>query len=143
MQNALRTLNAPDHDYDQRELRKLLDEALNRPSCRLAAYGSLAPGKPNHHVVADLPGSWSAGTVEGTLHESGWGATMGYPGMLWRPGGRRINVEVLKSPELPNHWARLDAFEGEAYVRVLVPVDVATGACVVANIYEIRDPPPV
>jgi len=126
---------------DVRELCEAVDVALNRPSRRLAVYGSLGPGRPNHHVVAGIRGRWSRGTVAGTLHDSGWGATMGYPGMIWRPGGDPIIVNLLESDELHEHWARLDAFEGGAYVRVLVPVETGAGMCVVANLYEIREHP--
>jgi hypothetical protein len=34
-------------------------EALFRTSQALAVYGTLAPGQPNHHVVAPLGGEWT------------------------------------------------------------------------------------
>jgi gamma-glutamylcyclotransferase (GGCT)/AIG2-like uncharacterized protein YtfP len=33
-----------------------------------------------------------------------------------------VPVDVLESPDLPAHWARLDAFEGEGYRRVIAEV---------------------
>jgi hypothetical protein len=33
---------------------------------RLAVYGSLAPGRPNHHQLSDLSGRWIKGTVQGS-----------------------------------------------------------------------------
>jgi hypothetical protein len=53
-------------------------EARFRVSHALAVYGTLAPGRPNHHVVAPLGGEWADGFVEGELSPVGWGATLGY-----------------------------------------------------------------
>ena len=108
------------------------------PSHRLAVYGTLAPGRPNHHIVADIAGTWSDGWVEGTLHELGWGADEGYPAMRWQPGGPRIDVSVLHSAELPDHWLRLDEFEGSEYQRIVVPVFSADAAPQLAFIYASR-----
>lgn len=120
-------------------LERLCDILLDHPSRRLAAYGSLRPGEANHHVVADVPGRWTEGTTRGTLHSSGWGAGLGYPGLEWDPRGREVTVAILESTALPAHWERLDAFEGEAYRRILVSVETAEGR-VVCNLYAIRGP---
>jgi gamma-glutamylcyclotransferase (GGCT)/AIG2-like uncharacterized protein YtfP len=95
---------------------------------RLATYGSLAPGRPNHSHVAGLRGRWFPGQVRGRLLEAGWGAALGYPGMLLDPDGPAIDVQVLESADLPGQWSRLDDFEGPAYERVLTSVETATGA---------------
>lgn len=119
-----------------------LESALERrfrPSESLAAYGSLAPGKINHHVVAALDGIWRDGWVHGDLHPEGWGAEHGFPGLRWRPDGPRVAVRVLTSSDLPVAWSRLDAFEGPDYVRILVPVDDQEGRLLtVANLYAPR-----
>ncbi len=100
---------------------------------RLVTYGSLAPGRPNHHHVAALRGRWFAGAVHGRLLEAGWGASLGYPAMVLDPAGPAIDVQVLESPDLPAHWARLDGFEGPGYERVRTTVRTEAGdveACV-------------
>jgi gamma-glutamylcyclotransferase (GGCT)/AIG2-like uncharacterized protein YtfP len=94
---------------------------------RLATYGSLAPGRPNHHHVAGLRGRWFAGKVHGRLVEAGWGATLGYPALVLDPDGPGIDVQVLESADLPAHWSRLDDFEGRGYERVLTTVHTPTG----------------
>lgn len=99
-----------------------MDATPNPASSRLAVYGSLAPGESNHHVLAGIAGTWRRGWVEGDLHAEGWGATHGYPGLVWRPGGPRCPVAVLESDDLDAHWQRLDAFEGDDYRRIVVPV---------------------
>ncbi|HZF68995.1 MAG TPA: gamma-glutamylcyclotransferase [Gemmatirosa sp.] len=110
----------------------------------LAVYGTLAPGKPNHHVVAPLGGAWTQGVVEGELSPVGWGVTLGYPAFRPRSGGAPVAVHVLTSARLPAAWARLDAFEGAEYRRILVPV-FAPGAAgarrlvTVANLYAVAD----
>ena len=35
---------------------------------RLFVYGTLAPGRPNEHVLADVPGEWEPATVMGTSY---------------------------------------------------------------------------
>src|SRR5580765_3666007 len=78
---------------------------------RLAVYGSLAPGKLNHHIVAPAGGTWTSGTVTGAFSENGWGAAHGFPGLRWSPDGRIVRVSLLTSDALPDHWTRLDDFE--------------------------------
>jgi gamma-glutamylcyclotransferase (GGCT)/AIG2-like uncharacterized protein YtfP len=88
----------------------------------LAVYGTLAPGQPNHHVVAPLGGEWTEGVVEGDLFPVGWGATLGYPAFRSRAGGPAVAVWVLTAPRLATAWPTLDHFEGSEYRRILVPV---------------------
>ena len=111
-------------------------DPLRQASHRLAVYGSLAPGQPNHSVMEDINGEWIDGFVRGTLAESGWGSGIGYPAITWDPAGDRVPVKILVSSELPEHWKRLDEFEGAEYVRILVPVEDEDGGLIaVANIY--------
>ena len=52
---------------------------------------------------------------------------MGYPGLVLDPQGSAVDVHLLESPELPEHWDRLDAFEGSDYRRVVARVSTADG----------------
>lgn len=97
-------------------------EALFRTSQTLAVDGTLAPGEPNHHVVAPLGGEWTDGLIEGDLFPVGWGATLGYPAFRPRTGGATVAVHVLTAPLLATAWPDLDRFEGPEYRRILVPV---------------------
>ncbi len=103
---------------------------------RLAVYGTLGPGGPNQHVLADLGGRWFVGTVRGHLRAEGWGSDLGYPGIVLDPGGPAVEVQVLDSPALADHWDRLDEFEGPGYRRVAVTVTTPAGP-VTAAIYEL------
>lgn len=94
---------------------------------RLATYGSLAPGRANHHQLAALEGEWRPGKVTGALREEGWGAALGYPGLVLDPDGAEVEVQLFQSADLPQHWSRLDAFEGEGYRRVATSVRTAEG----------------
>lgn len=94
---------------------------------RLAVYGTLAPGEANHAVVASLRGTWGRGIVRGHFHEAGWGMTHGFPALVWSPDAPEVAVHVLESPDLAAAWPRLDAFEGPAYRRQLVPVTASSG----------------
>jgi gamma-glutamylcyclotransferase (GGCT)/AIG2-like uncharacterized protein YtfP len=93
-----------------------------RTSHTLAVYGTLAPGQPNHHIVAHLGGEWTDGLIEGDLLPVGWGAALGYPGFRPRVGGAAVAVQVLTTPLLATAWPTLDRFEGPEYQRILVPV---------------------
>ena len=93
-----------------------------RTSHTLAVYGTLAPGQPNHHVVAPLGGEWTDGLIEGDLIPLGWGAALGYPGFRPRAGGEAVAVKVLTVPSLATAWPDLDRFEGPGYRRILVPI---------------------
>ncbi len=106
---------------DARRAERRLDD-LFRTGHALATYGTLAPGRPNHHVVAPLGGEWAEGLIEGDLIPLGWGAELGYPGFRPRAGGDAVAVWVLTAPRLAGTWPQLDRFEGEGYRRILVPV---------------------
>jgi gamma-glutamylcyclotransferase (GGCT)/AIG2-like uncharacterized protein YtfP len=107
---------------------------VNTAAHRLATYGTLAPGRPNHHQLDGLRGRWLAGHVNGTLVDAGWAVGLGYPALLLDPDGSAIRVDVFESVDLPAHWARLDAFEGPGYQRVVTTVRTSSGD-VEASIY--------
>lgn len=94
---------------------------------RLATYGTLAPGRVNHHQLADLTGHWRQGTVRGRLVEAGWGAGLGFPGLILESSGQIVEVHVFESFDLPHHWPRLDAFEGDGYRRVVTQARIEDG----------------
>jgi gamma-glutamylcyclotransferase (GGCT)/AIG2-like uncharacterized protein YtfP len=110
------------------------------PEVRLATYGTLAPGRRNHGQLNELPGRWLVGQVRGSLAEAGWGATLGYPGLILDADGPSIEVHVFESGALPHHWDRLDAFEGSGYRRVAIDVSTAEGL-LPAPIYVLTEPP--
>jgi gamma-glutamylcyclotransferase (GGCT)/AIG2-like uncharacterized protein YtfP len=135
---------------DDRSAERQLD-ALFRTSHTLAVYGTLAPGQPNHHVVAPFGGEWTDGLIEGELLPEGWGAALGYPGFRPRVGGAAVAVQVLAAPLLATAWPTLDRFEGPEYERILVPVfstEISPGQAgerrlnTVANLYAAAEASP-
>ena len=105
---------------------------------RLATYGTLAPGRVNHHQLDGLQGRWRPGTVRGWLDEAGWAAPLGYPSLVLDAAGPLVDVHLFESPDLPDHWPRLDAFEGADYRRVVTQVRTVDGD-VAAWIYATAD----
>ena len=103
------------------------DGSANAAVHRLATYGSLAPGRVNHFQLDGLDGRWSAGWVNGTLIDRGWGAGLGYPAMILDPDGSPVEVQVFESTDLPDHWSRLDDFEGPGYSRVVASISTPDG----------------
>ena len=53
--------------------------------------------------------------------------------------GPVLHVAVFESQALPQHWDRLDAFEGPGYRRVTLEVATAEGA-LPASIYVLAQP---
>ena len=105
---------------------------------RLFVYGTLAPGQANHNVLENIPGSWKAATLRGTLLQEGWGAAMGCPGIVPAEDGDEVEGYVFSSPALTKHWATLDAFEGDGYERVSVTVRIDGTDEVEAYVYALR-----
>ena len=105
---------------------------------RLFVYGTLGPGRPNEHVLSAIGGSWEAASVNGTLRSEGWGAAMGYPGIVLNEEGGEVEGFLFSSENLSDHWAALDEFEGEAYERVLAKVKLKDGSTVDAYIYTLK-----
>lgn len=110
---------------------------MTDPSELLVVYGTLAPGRSNHHVITALRGTWTDVFVRGHLHSGGWGMTSGYPGLIPDPDAGRVPVKLFSSPDLPRHWKRLDEFEGPDYHRVLIPVEDEDGVFAMANVYAV------
>jgi gamma-glutamylcyclotransferase (GGCT)/AIG2-like uncharacterized protein YtfP len=104
---------------------------------RLFVYGTLAPGRANEHMLAEVHGTWTPATVRGTLQAVGWGAAAGYPGIVLEADGAEVRGLVFRSEDLPAHWARLDDFEGEGYRRVLTVAMLDDGTTVQAYVYEL------
>ena len=105
---------------------------------RLFVYGSLAPGRLNGHVLADVPGEWEPATVTGSLLQEGWGAAVGYPGIVLDERGDEVEGLLFSSESLAGYWDRLDAFEGEGYDRALTTVKLRGGRAVDAYIYRLH-----
>jgi gamma-glutamylcyclotransferase (GGCT)/AIG2-like uncharacterized protein YtfP len=108
---------------------RLASALTYRSGTRLAVYGSLRPGGRHHDLVDDLV-VVGRGTVPGVV---GW--LDGYPVLTWRPGRRPVPVTVLGGDGLADRWADLDAFEGPAYRRDLVVVDLDGGGRLAAHCY--------
>ena len=102
---------------------------------RLFVYGSLAPGRQNEHILAPLGGTWQAAAVRGRLRMEGWGASLGFPGLVLDPAGEEVKGQVFSSEKLADFWPELDEFEGAQYARVLVEAVLTEGGAVEAYVY--------
>jgi len=67
---------------------------------------------------------------------------MGFPALVLDPTGPEIEVQVLESAELPEHWERLDEFEGSGYQRVAAFVMTSDDGPVHALIYVLAGETP-
>ena len=105
---------------------------------RIFIYGSLQPGGPNEHVMTAIGGEWQPAVIRGDLVSSGWGAGIGYPGLVLNEAGDEIRGHVFTSSALAAKWSELDAFEGDEYERVVTTVTLETGEATQAHVYVLR-----
>ena len=78
---------------------------------KLFIYGSLQPGGPNEHVLAAIGGEWEPAVIKGHLVEKGWGASIGYPGIVVDETGNDVHGHVFSSSNLNAKWDYLDDFK--------------------------------
>ena len=108
----------------------------------LFVYGTLAPNRINHHIMLPIKDSvWQPATIRGQLlADGGWGSALGFPAVmpaLAPDNGDIVEGFVISSTDLHNHWARLDAFEGESYQRIEVVATLASGKKINAFVYAL------
>ena len=108
---------------------------------RLFVYGSLAPGRHNEHVLANVSGTWEPATITGHLVQGGWGSSLGYPALVLEHETAVVPGMLLTSDALEEEWERLDLFEGPGYERVTVTVSLDDGTQRSAQTYVLRTGP--
>ena len=107
----------------------------------LFVYGTLAPGRENAHVLADIDGTWQPASIRGTLYQKGWGAALGYPGIKLDTRAGPVEGQVFSADSLADHWPRLDEFEGEGYRRRRTTATLADGRPLEVYVYELSSTP--
>ncbi len=109
----------------------IVDWLFDYPVNRLAIYGTLRRGEPNHKIIEHIAGEWVNGFVRGRIEEH-----YGFPFFVGDDQGDLIPVEVLSSSGLAGSLERIDRFEGVWYRRTLIPVYDSDGSILfIANIY--------
>lgn len=104
----------------------------------LFVYGTLAPGRSNAYMLESIGGTWEEGYVRGNLLQKGWGAGLGFPGIVLDDNGNRVDGFIFFSEHLVDYWDALDEFEGEEYARVPVDVTTRDGRIVSSYIYMVK-----
>jgi gamma-glutamylcyclotransferase (GGCT)/AIG2-like uncharacterized protein YtfP len=107
-------------------------------SDKLFVYGTLGLGRPNEHLLSNIGGSWNKESVKGVLKNEGWGAEMGFPGLTLDECGEEVEGLVFTSANLAQHWASLDEFEDDAYLRVTSKFTLEDGRIVQAQLYTLH-----
>jgi hypothetical protein len=111
-------------------IEQFFDVLFDRPSGRLAVYGSLSPGAPNASKLDEVEGEWHQGVVHGLVQRRD-----GFLEFRWTLDGAEVPVRMISSSRLKAHFEQLDRFEGPRYERILVPVAM-NGPLSVSNIYQ-------
>src|SRR3546814_6998489 len=81
-------------------------EDMFRPFVKLAIYGTLAPGKANHHYIGGLGGAWQDAAVRGSLGRVPCGMHGGLPAMLLDPASPLQTLKLLPCEGLPSACTR-------------------------------------
>lgn len=115
--------------------RLLYDILLGKPSEKLLAYGSLAPGQPNHHIMSDLGGTWIDCKIKGSIMKN-----EGLQYFKWDIHGEEIDVKLFTARKLKDKWKLLDRFEGPSYRRHLIIGRLSNGNLTIANVYLAAEP---
>jgi gamma-glutamylcyclotransferase (GGCT)/AIG2-like uncharacterized protein YtfP len=115
-------------------LMDMIDFVLDHPSHKFVAYGTLRPGQPGHAVLKNVDGAWSSVTLHGVVHEKD-----GLPAFSHSGHADGVAAELLVSKDLPDHWRRLDEFEGARYERHL-GLYRGDGALGIGNVYVWQGP---
>lgn len=105
---------------------------------RLFVYGTLAPNRPNEHILKEIGGEWQEASVKGFLEDKGWGSKMGYPAIKLDNSANDVEGFVFISKNLKNHWDKLDKFEGDEYKRVPTQAKLKDGTLVDVYVYELK-----
>jgi len=105
---------------------------------KLFVYGTLGPGRPNEHILKNIGGSWQKGSVTGFLYDKGWGAELGYPGIMLDEKGEKVEGFLFSFNSGSKPWLILDEFEGSEYRRVLTEIELQSGKIVNAFIYTLK-----
>lgn len=103
----------------------------------LFVYGTLAPERPNAHILHPFSGTWEPASIRGNLIDDGWGAEMGYPAIIPDENGEIVEGFVFSSTEID--WQMLDEFEGAGYSRQTAKATLSTGEQVTAFVYSLND----
>ena len=101
----------------------------------LFIYGSLQPGAPNEHVLSAVEGCWEPAFVRGRLVDAGWGAELGYPGLIIDNEGQEVHGQLFTSSALGTKLADLDRLEDEEYTRTVLTAVLKDGTQVKAFAY--------
>ncbi len=104
----------------------------DNPDQRLIVYGTLAPGGLYHYLLADLAGTWEQCVIRGHM-----GDYWGFLAFNDDEHGPEHPAWLFTSKALPQKFPELDAFEGEAYHRIIIPARVGP-RLVLAHIYAGR-----
>jgi len=106
---------------------------------KLFVYGTLGPDRPNEYILKNIGGTFEEASVRGILYDKGWGAEMGYPGIILDSKGIKVKGFLFSSDKISSYWSELDEFEGEAYKRILTKVETNNKTTEEAFIYVIKE----
>jgi gamma-glutamylcyclotransferase (GGCT)/AIG2-like uncharacterized protein YtfP len=112
-------------------LLQIIDILLEEPSKKLLIYGTLKSGQPNSQLLDELRSENLNASIWGFVEEE---ENLPFFTFTISSLTNKISVELIINNSLPKHFDKLDRFEGEKYVRLLIPYEY-NGAILIGNIY--------
>lgn len=134
---TLKTLDQYELSIDEKDFL-----SCYQPENKLIIYGTLAPGKPNHHKISHIKGEWKPAILKGgKLEIKGWGADLGFNGFVPVSENEQTDIPcyVLFSDDLCKNWDFLDEFEGSGYKRILAIYELEDKQRGVGYLYAINE----
>ena len=103
----------------------------------LFVYGTLKRGEKNSYLLDKIGGEWIEATVNGSLHEEGWGSKFGCPGIKVDEKGQVVRGYIFCSDKLEENISFFDEFEGSEYKRTITDITLKNGLTTKAYIYQL------
>ena len=90
-------------------------------------YGTLGPGRPNHHQLDGLDGRWLKDTSTGCSSTPAGARALATQHWSFKPTVQQSMSKFRVSRPAGSLGARLDDLEGDGYQRVVATVRTPTG----------------
>lgn len=144
LKHGEKTFKGPDLNKSERDrsvcnltkplLNLIFEYIFGFPNKKLAVYGTLLPGKPNHQIIADLKGEWVNGNIRGRIE-----VRDNLSVFFWDLNAELLKIQIFLSEQLPNEYDRLDKFEGALYNRIWILFETNDNEKHIGNIYAWKD----
>lgn len=117
-------------------LEYIINILIKEPNKKLLVYGTLRKGSSNAEIIDILRTEYQEVYVWGFIEVEN---NLPYYTFSISSPANKIKVELIVNNDLPKYYDKLDVFEGEKYIRSIVPYEI-NGKILTGYIYEKKQP---